>query len=207
MGRVVQSLMERVHAPVYASRLRALVRCITPHLQDGDQVLDVGCGFGALGKAILDAPSCPRGVRFKGLERVSRGSALIDGETYDGLTIPFADRTYDVVILADVLHHEADPDRLLRECIRVSRRLLIIKDHQRRGFFARQRLALLDWAANSPYGVPCLYQYRTSSEWAASHRRHSLVVEQELTAMSLYPVGLNWLFGGGLHYFAALRVP
>jgi hypothetical protein len=35
-----------------------------------------------------------------------------------------------VVMVADVLHHEARPLELLRECVRVSKRDLVIKDHQ-----------------------------------------------------------------------------
>ena len=207
MGRIVKSLMERVHAPLYASRLRALVRCIIPHLQDGDQVLDVGCGFGALGKAILDAPSCPPRVHIQGVERQRRDHELIDVQGYDGLTIPYAAKTYDVVILADVLHHAVDADRLMNECIRVSKRLLIIKDHRVRGLFSRERLVLLDWVANAPFGVPCLYRFLTDAQWAETFQRYRLAIQEEMTSMRLYPVGLNRLFGEALHYFAVLRVP
>ena len=76
-GGLVNKVMERVHAPVYASRLRELVRRITPHLLEGDRVLDVGCGCGALGTAILETPSCPPGVRIDGLETpVAPGSTV-----------------------------------------------------------------------------------------------------------------------------------
>src|SRR3954454_10420122 len=106
-------LMKRMHAPVYASRLAELVRRITPHLRKGDRVLDVGCGFGTLGRAIMDSPLCPEGVDVRGLERVKRGGEAIAVDAYDGVTIPYADGSFDVVILADVLHHEADPHRLI----------------------------------------------------------------------------------------------
>ena len=36
-----------------------------------------------------------------------------------------------VARIADVLHHEEDPDALTRECARVARRFLILKDVQR----------------------------------------------------------------------------
>ena len=42
-----------------------LVRAIVPHLRSGDRVLDVGCGFGAVGRAILDDPACPEGVELR----------------------------------------------------------------------------------------------------------------------------------------------
>jgi len=200
-------LMKKLHAPVYASRLRELVRQITPHLRQDDRVLDVGCGFGALGKAIVDDPACPARVSALGLERARRGGELIPVEVYDGRTIPHDDGEFDVVVLADVLHHEQDPHQLISECRRVAGRLLIIKDHKIDGLLAQRRIALIDWAANAPYAVPCLYRYNALAEWRDWHRRHHLSVEHEVVNMRLYPPVVNMLFGRRLQYFAVLRVP
>ncbi len=41
---------------------------------------------------------------------------------FDGLTLPLADHSVDVVLFVDVLHHTADPLILLREAARVARR-------------------------------------------------------------------------------------
>jgi SAM-dependent methyltransferase len=200
---LLSGLMKRLHGPVYASRERELVRRITPHLREGDQVLDVGCGSGSLGHAIQVARP---GVRVSGLERARRGGELIPVEAYDGTVIPHDRGTFDVVILADVLHHEPEPDRLIGECARVSRRLVIIKDHKRDGLLAQQRISLLDWAANAPHGVPCLYRYNALSEWRESHRRNRLSVVEELEAMRVYPQPYEAFLGGRLHYFAVLQV-
>jgi SAM-dependent methyltransferase len=199
--------MARLHEPVYNSRLRELTRLIVPHLRAGDRVLDVGCGLGALGRAILDDKSCPASVHIQGLERMKRDGHLIDIDIYDSETIPYAERSYDVVILADVLHHATDPEQLLAECIKVCERLLIIKDHQLKGFLAYARVFLLDWAANTPYGVPCLYRYFTPNQWAGLIVRHGLRARYQLSSMRLYPPGYNFLFGGTLHYMLVAEVP
>lgn len=197
--------MHALHRPVYESRLRELVRRIVPHLREGDSVLDVGCGVGTLGKALLDAPGRPGGVEVRGLERVRRGGEPIEVLGYDGGAIPLADGSCDVVIVADVLHHEEDFDRLLGECVRVSSRLVIVKDHAVAGPLAQQRISLIDWAANAPYGVPCLYRYNTINEWRAVHARFGLEPIEELTRMNLYPPIVNLLFGRRLQYFTVLR--
>ena len=199
-------LMKRLHAPVYASRLKELVRQVAPHLRPGDKVLDVGCGYGALGRAIMNSPLCPKGVDVRGLERVKRGGEAIPVDAYDGKTFPHADGSFDVVIVADVLHHEEDPHRLIAECRRVSRRLLIIKDHEVKGPLAQQRISLLDWAANAPYGVPCLYRYNTPAGWDDWKQRHGLGVEAEHRSMKLYPFPYNWFFTPGLQYMGVFRV-
>ena len=61
MSGIVSSMMKAAHAPIYDARLRALVAAIVPHLRPNDRVLDVGCGVGTLGKAIMDSPDCPDG--------------------------------------------------------------------------------------------------------------------------------------------------
>lgn len=197
--------MSAMHKPVYRARLRALVDLIVPLLREGDRVLDVGCGWGELGATVRADPRCPSGVVVEGLERVKRGNEKIPVTEYDGVTIPFDDGAYDVVILADVLHHDRDPDRLIGECARVAGRTLIIKDHARNGMLAQQRISLIDWAANAPYGVPCLYRYNSVGEWRASHARHNLALGSERTSINLYPPVVNLLFGRGLQYFAALE--
>ena len=63
----------------------------------------------------------------------------------------------------------------------------------------------MDWAANAPHGVPCLYRYHTPGEWHEMHRRHNLHVEREVSSMRLYPPMYNWFFGNRLQYFAVLR--
>jgi SAM-dependent methyltransferase len=201
---MLSGLMRRMHKSVYESRIRVLVDVICPHLEKGDRVLDVGCGTGALGRALMDSPGCPPEVHVEGLERVRRGNEMIVVHEYDGVTMPMADASADVVMLADVIHHEADPLRLLSEARRVARRIVIIKDHRLGAPFAQQRISLLDWAANAPYGVPCLYRYNTLSQWGEWYKKLGLGVKQEVTSMKLYPPAYNWFFGNRLQYFAVL---
>ena len=196
--------MARLHRSVYAARIRGLVEKLAPFLQTGDQVLDVGCGIGALGRAIMDSPLSPQNVTVSGLERVRRGNELIAVDEYDGRTIPHPDNSFDVVILADVLHHEADPNRLLAECMRISRRFIVIKDHKPDGLFGYRRICLLDWAANDPYAVPCLYRYQTLSEWRKMFAEHRLEIDHEWTRLRLYPFPYWLFFTDRLQYMAVV---
>jgi len=201
-----QRIMSAMHQPVYESRQRVLSTALVNYLKPRDSVLDIGCGFGALGRAIIDHLQCPDGVTVRGVESVKRGGELIEVDAYDGLRLPYEDNTFDVTILADVLHHDEDPDRLLGEAARVSRRLVLVKDHKVDGPLAQARISLMDWAANSPYGVPCLYRYPTLQGWQEQARRLGLSHVDELHHMPLYPAPYRWLFTPRLQYLAALSV-
>jgi SAM-dependent methyltransferase len=199
---MLRNFLKRLHKPVYDRRLEELVRLLAPHLQSGYRVLDAGCGFGQLGRALMDAvPGC----RVEGVERAPRGGELIPVSASTGDCFPWPDSTFDVVIVADVLHHDAEPDRLLAECARVSRHLVIVKDHLREGFLAQQRICLLDWAANVPYGVPCTFRYKNLSEWRQSVGLPAFRVLEERTSIDIYPPVLNQVLGKGLHYLAVLE--
>lgn len=199
---MLSGLMARLHRPIYAHRLRVLADTIVPRLRPGDRVLDVGCGIGTLGRALLDHPNAPGGLVVEGIERVRRGGEPIQVHAYDGIRLPFTDGAYDVVIVADVLHHEPEPLRLLRECARVARRAVVVKDHRVRGPISQTAVSFIDWAANAPYGVPCLYRYNTLAQWRALPEQLGLERRFELTSMSLYPAVVNAVFGGSLQYLA-----
>lgn len=200
-------MMQAAHAPIYRSRLHELVRLILPHLRENDRVLDVGCGVGTLGHALMTHPGAPKGLTVTGLERIARGGEPIPVRQYDGRTIPDPDRTHDVVIVADVLHHDTDPDAVVRECARVSKRLVIIKDHQIKGPLALQRISLIDWAANAPHGVPCLYTYNTPRQWDEFGGRFGLRTVEAVRSINLYPPIVNMLFGRSLQYLGVYEVP
>ena len=76
-------------------------------------------GAGMLGKAVLEHGDCPRDLSYRGLEKAKRGGEPIDVLECTARRLPFADRAFDVVILADVLHHEEQHGLLLDEaCLR-----------------------------------------------------------------------------------------
>src|SRR5436190_14464258 len=107
---MIRNLLRYFHKPIYERRQRELVHLIASHLESTDRVLDIGCGFGQLGRALMDAIP---GIRVEGVESVRRGDELIPVTAYEGTRMPWPDKTFDAVILADVLHHDAHPERLL----------------------------------------------------------------------------------------------
>jgi ubiquinone/menaquinone biosynthesis C-methylase UbiE len=197
--------MRRLHKPIYQERQRRLVEAILPSVRASDEILDVGCGNGQLLHALQRDPRCPAGVVAHGLERVLRGGEPIPMTSYEGGRMPFDDRAFDLVVVADVLHHEPKEMELLQECARVARRAVLLKDHAREGMLAQPRMCLMDWAANAPYGVRCLFRYHSKEEWRRMAAAAGLRVAREVSPMNLYPPGWEQFFGGKLQYFAELE--
>ena len=198
-------LARRLHAPVYRARQAALTAAIAPHLRPTDRLLDVGCGGGALAAAL--AAAVP-GLHAEGAETHPRGGEPVPVTAYDGRALPFPDDAFDVVTVADVLHHDPNPVAVLRACARVAGRLVVVKDHHPGGRlpFAHARICLMDWAANTGYGVKCLYDYPTAAGWRARFERAGLRVEHEAVDLQLYPRPYRWVFTPGLQYLAVCGV-
>lgn len=104
------------------------VSLLVPHLTPDASVLDIGCGEGY----VLDELMA-RGFRdVQGVDIVDiRRNKSYPFRFYDGVRLPFADRTFDLVVLSFVLHHVPDEKKqaLLDEALRVSRaKVVIVED-------------------------------------------------------------------------------
>jgi ubiquinone/menaquinone biosynthesis C-methylase UbiE len=195
-----------LHKPIYARRIQILSSLIAEQLRENDRVLDIGSGSGELAAQIAKrASDNQRTISIQGAEKHPRGDEAVETIAFDGYTIPVDDGHYDVTILADVVHHEEDYMKLLREAVRVTKRYLIIKDHVANGFLAYPRICFMDWAANNPYGVKCLYRYFSVAQWKEHYAELGLTIEKEWRTIRLYPEPFNFIFGNRLQYLAVLE--
>lgn len=189
--------MQALHQTyAYQPRLQTLVRLLSPLLETDDHILDVGCGGGGLGAALQQANPT---WRIEGAEVKPRGGEPIPVHRMQEETLPFADDSYDVVMLADVLHHTHAPVALLQECARVARRKVVVKDHLRHGWFSYLRICLLDWLANKPYGIHCPFTYWNQQEWQQMCREAGVTMTIKTNSINLYRGWVNVFFGGTLH--------
>jgi ubiquinone/menaquinone biosynthesis C-methylase UbiE len=126
-------------------------------------------------------------------------------EAFDGKTLPYSDKSFDAVLIVDVLHHTRDPLEVLREAARVCRGNLLIKDHLADPWLAVPRLRFMDWFGNARHGVALTYEYWTRKAWTEAFLSLDLTVEDWIERLGLYPVPASWVFEDSLHFVARLR--
>ncbi|OAI30619.1 hypothetical protein A1351_08350 [Methylosinus sp. R-45379] len=160
------------HAPIYSWRKPAYQYVALTNLhrawdKSHRRALDVGGGTGLLAYTIKSLFGLDHIVSID-VENRYLPSLDIETAVYDGCTLPFPDKSFDCVILFNVLHHVPTPLRLplLRECRRVAGTgPLYIKDHLSEGLFDDARLAALDLIGNLPFNGMVSACYLRADDW------------------------------------------
>jgi len=101
----------------------ALVRFVEEYA--GNSILDLGCGYGAYSLALSSknrsCVGCDINMKYLAKARTA-GLPVVSAD----LSLPFADRSFDTVILLEVIEHVPEIERILTEAFRVARRNVLI---------------------------------------------------------------------------------
>lgn len=110
--------------PIGQSRSERLIGNISEYLNEGESILDVGCGTCNISKRLQE-----RGFKVTGVDVTDISiHREIEPIIYDGGTFPFKNNSFDVAIIITVLHHIENPEKMLAEMKRVAKRIIIVED-------------------------------------------------------------------------------
>lgn len=124
---------------------------------------------------------------------------------FDGINIPYDDKSMDVVLFCDVLHHAQDKaSRLLRDAGRVGR-IIIVKDHFEYSFYSRLMLRLMDIIGNWGYGVKVPESYFTTKSFKELYTSAGLTAKRVDVGLDLYPGFVRFLFRPNWQFIAILE--
>jgi SAM-dependent methyltransferase len=198
------TLLREAHGSlVFNRRVEVLASALAAEIPRDAKVLDVGCGSGDMAARIMELRP---DVTIEGVDVFVRGETRIPVREYDGDTLPYGDKVFDVAMMVDVLHHTDDPAAVMAEAQRVARKGVLVKDHFKDGFLAGPTLRFMDWVGNAPHGVRLPYNYLTSTEWRSIWSKLHLTPIALKERLDIYPAPFTWLFDRRLH-FVTLLVP
>ena len=195
--------LEYIHGRyIHTRRVHRLRDAFDKLVPRNAKTLDVGCGDGWLTRLIQERRP---DIDIQGIDIMVRPGTRVQVTAFDGHKIPFTDKSFDVVMLVDVLHHADDPFALLREAARVTRGRLIIKDHLLKGLLARETLVFMDRLGNARHNVVLPFNYWKPDQWTDAFDKLGLRVASWERNVNLYPWPLSMAFDRSLHFVAALE--
>lgn len=106
------------------ARARDMVKRIQSFLNKNDLILDIGSGSCNVCEILSNKGYKITPLDVQNLSFVNNMKPVI----YDGNKIPFNDDKFDKSLILTVLHHTPDPEKILHEAKRVSKRIIIIED-------------------------------------------------------------------------------
>lgn len=180
-------LTEAQHVMQPAVRLREQAEALADYVGPGDSVLDVGCGTGHLSTYLREMyAAIPTGIDVKD----SRQTDIPFAE-FDGTSIPFPDKSFDHVVLSEVLHHSHDPVRLTAECDRVARRRIMVFEDMPEGLVGKLALQAhvqaFAYYHRYPFRPARLDEYRQALAWLATKAAGVTRIPQPPEWLTVYP--------------------
>jgi ubiquinone/menaquinone biosynthesis C-methylase UbiE len=140
----------------------------------GARVLDIGGGWGFYVEPLERLRQCEVTV----LDVVQPGFQKAPVVVYSGETMPFPDGFFDISLLVTMLHHVPDPEKILREARRVTRRFVIVIEDLYRTSWGRWWTILRDQIYNFEFvGHPC--QFKKKEEWFQCFQKLGFGLESE----------------------------
>ncbi len=141
-------------------RSRLLISIYKAWLKKNEKVLDIGCGDGILSSIIIKNTN----IRLTGCDisnylKIKIPFVLMKSSG----KLPFEDKSFDTVMLNDVLHHISfqDQENILKEAIRVAQKILI--------FEVEPTLSgmISDYIINKFHNInmPVPLTFRTKTDW------------------------------------------
>ena len=157
--RILDGIVRHFAHGELEARAEKIVRLFEKQIPSGCRILDLGGGWGFYAQ-----PLTKRGHEHLVLDVVKPGYQKAPVVLYDGSRIPFPDASFDVTVLVTMLHHVPDPEALLKEVRRVTRRKVIVVEdlyHHRVGRFwtiCRDRFLNVELIDHP-------HQFRTDAGW------------------------------------------
>ena len=176
-------LAEKKLRQLYIGRAQQIAPRIIPFISKNDRVLDIGCGTGSIAKLVKIAKSPKMTLADVDHNPICDEFPVV---IYDGRTLPFSNNQFSVSLLTAVLHHCANPLRVLDEAIRVTNGKIIVMEDVFTDILGRVITVIGDFVINWEVHSP--FKDKTTDQWLKIFQKKNLKL-QHLEEFNLTVVG------------------
>jgi SAM-dependent methyltransferase len=158
----------RLFSKIYEIGARQMCLECKDFIKEGSKILDLGCGSGICAKHFQEFFKAKvLGVDIKDNRLVPIPFKIIDGQN-----LPFENGSFDFVLINFVLHHTENPERILREAKRVSKKIIIFEDLPE-GFFSKLRCKIHQLTFPAKKRV---FNFKRGIEWEEIFKKLNLKI-------------------------------
>jgi ubiquinone/menaquinone biosynthesis C-methylase UbiE len=154
-------MYHRVFYQFYKRAAKIMCLDCQEFIKKGDKILDVGCGSAIAGKEFQKFFQ----AEIVGVDIKDRRVCQIPFRIINGKDLPFPENSFDVVLIAYVLHHAKDAISLLREAKRVSRGKVIIFEDLAEDFLSKLISKLHGLSYQIFHSQKNISSFKSEKEW------------------------------------------
>lgn len=150
--------MNKLLQLIYKKRARYFAGKVSPYIGRDEKVADIGGGSGYIGELLSEK------AKITLIDVADYNQTSLPLVIYDGKKIPFAKNSFDAALLITVLHHTSNPEKMLEEVKRVSKKIIVIEEDYST-IAGRIFIDLWEWFWNKTSGISTFYNFHSSAEW------------------------------------------
>lgn len=140
------------------SRARRNFNLLKPYLQG--KILDIGAGNCLISELIS------KKYKVSCIDVTDNNKTGLPLVLYDGNKLPFKKKSFDTSLLLYVLHHDSNPENLVKEAVRVTRERIIVFEDLYNNGLELLLLKILDLSNKiTSRDVPIPFNFRKEREW------------------------------------------
>ena len=113
---------------LYAKRSQYYARLVSPYINKGEKILDIGAGTGLISEILGNK------AKMTLLDVKNYNQTKLPLKIYDGKKIPFKDKSFDTALLLTVFHYIPNQVEFLREVKRVCNKIVMVDDVYKTSF-------------------------------------------------------------------------
>lgn len=168
---------------MYQDRANQIVPRFGRFILKKDNILDIGCGTGAIAK-LIERKYC-KNITLVDVD-YNQMCDLYPVTIYDGKKLPFKNNQFSKSLLIAVLHHSNNPAQLLKEAKRVTSEKIIIMEDIFTDLPSRIITFLGDCLVNFEIHSP--FRNHTKEDWVKIFEKEGLKIEH-IQEFKLWCVG------------------